>query len=487
VDAWIDHSILNTFTLSADALRISAYYFKNRGGKIEMGPLWDFDRAMGTDGAYSGDWRPWNPRAWIGNDGYGGSDYGTDFFNPAPVFQNPWYGRLFTDIDFWQRWIDRYQELRAGAFSSNSIFGLVDFFGNEVSTGHSREVAKWSGLTSARSGQVTDPNGFYTHTFPGTYAGEIAFQKRWLGDRLNFMDTNFLARPTFNSAGGSITQGFILRINAPAMPSGSTLYYTLDGTDPRAFGGAVSPSALSASGTASIPLNANARVTARAYNAAHQNLTGDRNPPLSSSWSGPVAATFVVATPPLMITELMYHPVRPASGTNNNDDFEFIELKNTGSQPLNLPGFRFVNGIEFQFTATNAVTQLDPGQYTVLVRNTAAFLSRYPGVPVAGQYTGSLNNSGERIELVGPAREAVLEFEFHPSWYPATDGNGFSFVARNESGPAADWNSALAWRASTFLGGSPGTADPTPQGIPPIVLSETLTHTDLPDLDAVEL
>src|SRR4030095_1083640 len=129
------------------------------------------------------------------NDGSGG-DYGTDFFNPAGVFANPWYGQLFWAPNFWQKYIARYQELREGAWSSNSIFGIVDFFGNQVRTAQLREFQKWGGLTSPRLG-ITAYNG-YSQNFPGTYDGEIQFLKRWLGDRLNFMDTNFLAKPVFS-------------------------------------------------------------------------------------------------------------------------------------------------------------------------------------------------------------------------------------------------------------------------------------------------
>src|ERR1039458_5844050 len=164
---------------------------------------------------------------------------------------------------------------------------------------------------------------------------------------------------------------------------------TLNGADPRLPGGAANPNAVSNRGTINLPLTNNARVFARNFNAAHNNVTGGSvggNPPISSHWSGSTIGTFVVATPPLAITEIMYHPV--ASGTNDDNDFEFIELKNVGAQSLDLIGISFTNGISFTFTATNAITNLGPGQYLVLVANATTFLSRYPTVTnVAGQYT----------------------------------------------------------------------------------------------------
>jgi len=185
VDSWVDHHILNVLALSSDALRLSAYFFKDRDKKIEMGPLWDFDRGLGT----SGDWRAWNPRNWMANPpgNVDGGDFGTDFFNPAGVFANPWYSRLVQDPNFWQKWIDRYQTLRTTEFSTNAMFAIVDSLTNKLGVAQSREIARWSESTP-RSGLVVPPAGWpdtsYSHTFPGSYAGEITFQKRWLTDRL---------------------------------------------------------------------------------------------------------------------------------------------------------------------------------------------------------------------------------------------------------------------------------------------------------------
>ena len=83
---------------------------------------------------------------------------------------------------------------------------------------------------------------------------------------------------------------------------GSTIYYTLDGTDPRATGAptnAVSAS-LSASAreyTGPIIIDASTRLVARAYNPRHNNLTGKSNPPITSHWSGPRKAVYSVGKP----------------------------------------------------------------------------------------------------------------------------------------------------------------------------------------------
>jgi len=199
-------------------------------------------------------------------------------------------------------------------------------------------------------------------------------------------------------------------------------------------------------------------------------------------------ATFVVSTPPLAVTEIMYHPVSPSSGTNAASDFEFIELKNIGAQTMDLVGLRFTNGIEFTFTATNAITNLGPNQYLVLVKNKAAFLSRYPAVTnIAGEFAGSLDGAGERLALEGALKEPILDFIFDDTWYPVTDGSGFSLVIRNEVAAFNTWSNPASWRASADLGGSPGRADPAAPNFPAILINEALTHTDPPQVDSVEL
>jgi hypothetical protein len=467
VDAWIDHHILNVMAFNIDALRLSAYFYKERSGKLFFGPLWDFDRSQGsTDG------RDFNPLIWRSPL----PDYGTDFFN------FPWWGRMFGDIDFWQRWIDRYQDLRAGLCSTNHIFADIDALANQVRRAEPREALRWSSLsTRPRSGTVTISG--YSYAFPGTYQGEVDFLKQWYKDRLNFMDGNFLARPVFSGNGGPITAGFPLAISAPA---GATLYYTTNGLDPRLPGGGIAPAARVYSSP--IALNANARVAARAYDPNHYNLTGPDNPPLSSPWSGLTAATYVVATPPLVVTEIMYHPApAPEGSTNTVEDFEYLELKNIGASALNLIGVRFTNGVDYTFTTGSGVTNLAAGERVLVVKNRAAFSSRYPTVTnIAGQYLGNLDNSGERLSLVGSLLEPILDFRYE-NWFPVSDGFGFSLVIVDENAPRDTWSQQVSWRPGSHVNGSPGIADPAPETLPNVLINEALTHTDPPQVDAVEL
>ena len=462
VDSWIDHSLLNVLAFNVDALRLSGFFYKPRNGKINMGPIWDFDRALGsTDG------RDANPRVWRS----GVPDYGTDFFN------FPWWGRMFSDTNFLQRYVDRYQDLRAAQFSTNFMFGVIDGFANQVRAAQVREQQRWPGLTTPRG---------------GSYQAEVNLMKDWLRNRLNFMDTNFLARPILSKASGQVSPGAPLTLGGPV---GATIYYTLDGSDPRLSNGQVSASAQTGSGP--ITLNNITTVKTRARNLNHRNLTGPNNPPVSTPWSGLSQGRYsvypAVSTGTVAVTEIQYNPAPPTPGELaanplwGSDDFEFIELKNITANTLDLYNARFTQGIDYSFT-TSSVVLLPPGGTLLLVKNQAAFNARYGArANLAGVYAGSLDDSGEVLRLEKTNGELIFEFEYRDNWLPITDGFGFSLVLANESSASSAWSSRAAWRPSAEPGGSPGLADPTPVSLPAVVINEALTHTDPPQLDAIEL
>ncbi len=496
VDATIDLHIGNVLVMNADGYRLSGYMYKPRNGKLVAGPLWDVDRGLGTS---RGDQRTFNPRSWQSYDasGCGGTDYGTDFFGGSGVNTWVWLGRWFSDVDFWQRWIDRYQSWRTTTLDTNRVLAMVDGFAQELREAQVREQKRWTGGgasdTSPRSGFMQNCTGIYSHTFPGTYQGEVDFQKRWLVDHIHFIDTNLLNRPTLSLEGGQVPLGTVVALTDNSDKPGTIIYYTLDGSDPRGFQGTTNPAAIRYTGP--ITITNNVRIHARALNPNHRNLTGthgtgSRNPIVTTPWSGNIAATYFITTPPLVITELMYHPAPPASQTDTNDadNFEFIELKNIGNTTLNLAGFQFTNGIDFTFTAGSGVTTLAPGGYVLVVKNIGSFTNRY-GVRtnIAGVYSGTLDNAGERITLVGPRLEPILDFVYSDAWRPLTDGLGFSLVIKDANGALDSWGLPEAWSNSSFENGSPGVVEPPPLALPIVYVSEALTHTDLPFVDVVEL
>ncbi|MFN0053350.1 MAG: lamin tail domain-containing protein [Planctomycetales bacterium] len=184
-------------------------------------------------------------------------------------------------------------------------------------------------------------------------------------------------------------------------------------------------------------------------------------------WSPLEEAVFSTAVPAtvanLAITEVHYNPAAepgtPAAPFNDKDNFEFIELRNIGSETINLSGVRFTVGITFDFSAGD-VTFLAPGQHVVAIKNKAAFEKRYgTGVLVAGVYSGNLNNGGEEIKLVDGSGTTIQNFTYDddpataPPWPQAADGGGYSLTLRSVAG---NYNLPANWRASYRLHGTPG-------------------------------
>ena len=193
--AWVDHHLLNVLTLNADALRLSTYFHKKRSGKVEFGPIWDFDRSMDST-----DSRDDNPRSWSG---------GTNYFTYA------WWNQLFGNEEFWQLYIDRYFELRKDVWTNENVQKIIADYAAELNQAQVRNFQRFS----------SQPRF-------GGYAGEVEHLRDWLTTRLNWMDGQFVPEPTANLNGGTFPAGTTLSLSGN-LSNGRSIWYTLNGTDPR--------------------------------------------------------------------------------------------------------------------------------------------------------------------------------------------------------------------------------------------------------------
>ncbi len=167
----------------------------------------------------------------------------------------------------------------------------------------------------------------------------------------------------------------------------------------------------------------------------------------------------------LRITELNF---RPAPATTQelaqlpglvSGDFEFIELLNTGEQPLDLGGTYFEEGVEFTFPKPFL---LNPDQRCVLVASETAFAIRYGSSHlVAGEFQGALDNGGETLRLLDSVGEAVLEFTYDDDWYPVPTGQYRSFVIATPMPAATAYSQPASWALSANTNGSPSAGDTT--------------------------
>jgi hypothetical protein len=130
---------------------------------------------------------------------------------------------------------------------------------------------------------------------------------------------------------------------------------------------------------------------------------------------------------------------------------------------------------------------LNPGERVLLVRNPKAFAARYgANISIGGVYSGKLSNGGGRLEIVDQSGKLIFELNYQDDWIPATDGRGFSLVAKKLT-PQGEMDGTEYWGASLNIHGAPGVPDNHLETNYSVVINEALTHTDLPMKDTVEL
>lgn len=145
----------------------------------------------------------------------------------------------------------------------------------------------------------------------------------------------------------------------------------------------------------------------------------------------------------VVINEILYH------APNDLDDLQFIELHNTVSQAVSLAGWKFTEGVRYQFPASASI---EGGGYVVVCKNKARFKQFY-GFDAAGEFEGALSHSGSRIELVdgqGAVADRV-RYRSRAPWPVAPDGYSSSL---ERICPTAD-NNAENWAPSPLPSGQP--------------------------------
>lgn len=331
--------------------------------------------------------------------------------------------------------------------------------------------------------RINHPDRYYDISATGDFDGMIQLTKNYYNSRGSWMTTNLLTNranipdtpiisqtgtsltfssTSFTSPSGSAFDAMEWRLSEVSNPDTpgyvSNEPYKFEIEDPVESG---ELTAFSSSYT--FPL-VSAR-PGRTYRARvrHRDTAGRW-----SHWSLPLQ--FIAATPDvsiyqnaLVISEIMYNPPAPTGSELNtsseNDDFEFIEIQNVGTQTIDLTDVRFTKGIDFDFPAG---TQINPGEFLLIVKNLDAFEARYgPGLPVVGSYgNDNLSNGGEQIKLSLGAGTAILDFIYDDQlpWPLNPDGLGSSLVLAQPT-TLPDHNLPQNWQTSPTPGGTPGQED----------------------------
>ncbi len=407
----------------------------------------------------------------------GTNNWGQVEYNTRTTFSksNPQYLHEFLcySAEYRLRFADRLQKhlFNNGALTTVKATARFNALADQVATIIDAEAARWGSTSLNRNSWLTARAGGITfmNTGGNVAANHPAMQG---GDRTNLLLQFFrsytdngakplypvtttassIPLPAFNAPiftgnfGGPVAKPYSFTIGNSN--GAGTIYYTTDGTDPRAIGGATpSGTAISAQSPASVTLTQPATVRARIYNGA-----------LPTPWSAMTEANFLVGSAPsattLVVSQIHYNP---AGATNLT---QFIEVMNIGAIPLDLTNVRFTLGITFTFPSGY---MLAPGARAVIVRDQAAFAAAYgSSVPVVGVFPSGtfLGLSGARLQITNASNTIIRDFTYATTapWPTSpNDGGPSLMLIRPETNPNPA--SGANWRASSLAGGNPNSTD----------------------------
>ncbi len=165
VESFIDFLIINEISKNVDAYTYSTYMYKDEdtdGGKLNMGPLWDFNLAYG-------------------NVNYNENSQYAPGWTYQEHYRMYWYRRLMQDPQFVNHLKCRWDTLRRGPLSDQRIGYIIDSLVSVVGEAQQRNFARWPVL-----GEYVWPNQFIGNS----YGEEVDFLKNWISARLQWMDDN---------------------------------------------------------------------------------------------------------------------------------------------------------------------------------------------------------------------------------------------------------------------------------------------------------
>ncbi len=359
----------------------------------------------------------------------------TDFGDTQHYLPNIWRA-LRGSREYMVLFADRvYRHLKAGgALSDEASRERWQILADRIRNAVLAESARW--------GDAMKPNGYRTRTRELDWEPEVRrVDAIFDGNGERLLDAlraqgyyPAFDPPRMNPLGGTVSWGTKVSLSSPS----GALVYTVDGSDPRLPGGAVSAAAMTASGSVDIPVASSVTIKARVK--------------LGDSWSALAEETYFGTQDfrKLVINEIHYHPLPPPG--EDPETYEFIELMNAGTGALDVSGVAFTDGISF---AIPLGTTMGSRSHLVLAHDAAGFERRYGFLPF-GSYDGKLANEGELIVLRDPGGAMIdsVRYDDQPPWPVGADGQGPSLELLN---PAVENHLADRWQASTVLGGTPGT------------------------------
>jgi len=169
VDSFIDFFLLTELSNNVDGYRLSTFMHKDKNGKLNMGPIWDFNLAFGNaDYCQGGETNVWAYK-----------------FNercPDDIWLVPfWWERFLEDPNFVSLLKNRWAEIRGGAVSDATLMAKIDSYDILLTKAGAIDAnfKTWSIL-----GTYVWPNKFVGDS----HDQEIGYLKDWINDRLSWLD-----------------------------------------------------------------------------------------------------------------------------------------------------------------------------------------------------------------------------------------------------------------------------------------------------------
>src|SRR5206468_10799907 len=153
VDSFIDQHIIVEATKNIDGFRFSTFFSKDRGGKIRMEPIWDWNLSLGNARGKQGDLT----EHW--------------YWPQLDDEQYSWFRRLFEDPDFAQRYVDRWAQLRTNLFATANLLRRIDGLAEQLKEAQARNFGRWEIM-----GVDIVPNYFVGNS----YGEEVDWMKDWI-------------------------------------------------------------------------------------------------------------------------------------------------------------------------------------------------------------------------------------------------------------------------------------------------------------------
>jgi subtilisin-like proprotein convertase family protein len=168
-NSFVDFLIVTEMAKNVDGYRLSTYLSKERiskGGKIKIGPVWDFDLA-------------WH------NANYGAAfnSWGWQYEQSDNAYPYPsWWIRFRQDPAFNNRLQCRWHAFRQNVLKTENILAWIDAAVNELNESQQRNFVQWPVLGAYIRPNPQDQAG-------ATWQTEISDLKNWITARIGWMDS----------------------------------------------------------------------------------------------------------------------------------------------------------------------------------------------------------------------------------------------------------------------------------------------------------